>query len=276
MPTLAALQHFETHGGVSLVAVPLQQTHDGDLASHRSALRDTTALTNVAVHVAGFATDVGLVHLNVAVDSAAVLGLQREPQARQHEPRGLLGDVEGAAEFVAGDAVLAVDEQPKRGKPLLERQRAVFEDGAHFERELGAGMVPVALPDRRVVQVLDLRRAGTGALDDAIRPADRDHCVVAIQRVREPNDGFLQGLGLEGATAAGSAGRRPRRQCKGDFGYSNHEILKRTDVACRFKPSGSGAKLKTSCRSVCTTHGYTRERETRADNTERSGCDARM
>ena len=52
------------------------------------------------MHKATLAADVGFVGFNLAAHLPAVLGLQRETQARQHEPRGRLGNAEGAPEFV--------------------------------------------------------------------------------------------------------------------------------------------------------------------------------
>ena len=82
----------------------------------------------------------------VAAQLAAVLGLKRQTETREHEPRGLLGDAKRAGQFVAADAVLAVGEQPERGKPLLKADGGILKDGSDLERELRLWVLGVALP----------------------------------------------------------------------------------------------------------------------------------
>ena len=137
------------------------------------------------MHVAGLAADVGFVDFDIAADFPAVLRLQREPQPVEHEPCGLLSDVQRAAEFVAADAVLAVGEQPECGQPLLKRQRRVLEHGSDLQGELGAGVIAVALPDSRVRQVGHAVGPAARALDDTIGPADGEDRRVAVGVVRE-------------------------------------------------------------------------------------------
>ena len=57
----------------------------------------------------------------------------------EHEPRGLLSDFQIARDFVTADPVLAIDYQPHGDQPLVERERAVLENRADFNRELPDG-----------------------------------------------------------------------------------------------------------------------------------------
>ena len=193
---LATRDDFQPHLADTALAVTVEQTHDGNLARHRSALRDATAGTHGLVHVAGLAADVGFVNLDFTTELAAALGLQRETEPRQHEPRGLLGHVQRTRQFVAADAVLAVDEQPERGQPLLERDGRVLKDGSDLEGELRPGMLTVALPDAGLLEVGHAVRPTGRALHDAIRPPDRHDGFVSVLVVDEEQNGLLESFGL--------------------------------------------------------------------------------
>ena len=142
------------------VAVTLEQSHDGDLPDHRLRLRDAETLALGRVHVARLTADESFVGFDAAVQFPAVLGLKRQTQPRQHEPRGFLSDAKRTRQFVGANPVLAGSEQPERGQPLFKANRGVFEDGSDFERELRLGVFPVALVT-----------ALSGQIGDVIRPA---------------------------------------------------------------------------------------------------------
>ena len=72
--------------------MPLQHAHDGDLADRARPARADAARACVGVHVARLAADVGFVHFHVADSLPPVVVLHRQPNAVQHEPRGLLRD----------------------------------------------------------------------------------------------------------------------------------------------------------------------------------------
>ena len=129
----------------------------------------------------------------MSVHLPAVFALERQPKARQHKPRGLLGDTKGAGQFVAADAVLAVGEQPERGQPLLEADSGILEDGADLQRELGFGVLLVALPDTRRFEVGDLLGAAPRAADSAIGPPDGLNGLPAIVVIREEQNRFAEG-----------------------------------------------------------------------------------
>src|SRR5262249_44287802 len=154
---------------------------------------DATFLAGV--HVARFATDIGFVHFHVPVDLASVLGLQRETQARQHEPRGFLGYAKGARQFVAADAVLAVGEQPEGREPLLQTDGGVFEDGPDLEGELRAGMLRVALVAPLSLQIGDVVGPAGRAGYRAVGPPDSFDGLAAIAVIRKEQNRFAEGLG---------------------------------------------------------------------------------
>ena len=85
-------------------------------------------LRTAPVHVLQLAADESFIHLYPAAFIASqlgtkVFGLQGQPQTLQDEPCTLLSDTEIAGEFVAGDAVLAVHQEPQSGEPLGQGDR---------------------------------------------------------------------------------------------------------------------------------------------------------
>jgi hypothetical protein len=173
--------------------VALQQAHDGGLADHRVRRGELDATLLVGVHVAGLRADESLVDLDLTGQLAAVFALQRKAQTRQHEPRGLLGHFQGARQLVAADAVLAVDDEPQRREPLLQRERGILEHGPDLERELRPRVSFVAFPHARRFEVLHASRAAARALNRAARPPKRDDSVVAVLVVREEQNRLLKG-----------------------------------------------------------------------------------
>jgi hypothetical protein len=144
---------------------------------------------------ARFATDEGFVRFDFSVQLAAVLGLKRKPQTRQHEPRGFLGDTERARQFVTADAILAVGEQPERGKPLLKADSRILKDGSDLERELRPWVLFVALVAALLLKVGDVLRTAGRAGYRAIGPANRFDGLTAVGVVREKQNRFAEGFG---------------------------------------------------------------------------------
>jgi hypothetical protein len=126
-----------------VMTVPLQQSHDSGLARDRGAL--VRGLAGTLVHEASKPTDERLVNLNIALDLRKGLGLHRQPDAVEHEPRGLLGDPKGAVQLVATDPVLGIDQQPNGGQPLVQADRGILEDRAQLDAELL--LAALALPN---------------------------------------------------------------------------------------------------------------------------------
>ena len=80
----------------------------------------------------------------------------------QHVPRALLVDTKRPGEFVAGNAVVSVRDEPDHGQPFVEPQRRVLEDRALLERVLLTALTVLALPELagRQVGVLTTPAAG--------------------------------------------------------------------------------------------------------------------
>lgn len=61
-------------------------------------------------------------------------------QAVQHEPRGLLRDVQVLGECGAGDALGVIGDEPDGGKPRLQRQFGILENGADADRKIDVAL----------------------------------------------------------------------------------------------------------------------------------------
>ena len=122
------------------------------------------------------------------------LVLHRQPNALEHEPRGLLRDAEAPRNLMAADAVLGVGDDPDARQSLIQTKRRVLKDGAGLERELPLGVAGLALPTvpRRIE--IDRLTPALGAAD-AVRPAARNQVVAAVYRVGEVLNGVQQRLG---------------------------------------------------------------------------------
>jgi hypothetical protein len=178
-------------------ALALQHSHNNGLAfsSLHSAI-PTHALTLLSVHVSGFTADESFIDFNGRT-GATKLGeraaLQCEAKPMQHEPSGLLSNSDSLADFVAGDSVLAVNQHPQSGKPLIQTKRGIFKDGAKFYGELLVALF--ALPAFLSLEVVVLFVSASRALR-AIGPADRGYGVDADLLVGKVPNGLLESLWL--------------------------------------------------------------------------------
>ena len=156
------------HGAVRMVECRHRRfrssmPHDRPSCDRAPCLCCGIRLTLRLVHVPGLAADVRLAHFRLRHPSCRTLRrLHREPDARQHEPRGLLGHADGAVQFVAGNAVL-VHQQPHSGKPLVEAERAILEDRPGLDGELFPARL--ALPQSPRGDQRRVRTAALGARD---------------------------------------------------------------------------------------------------------------
>ena len=148
-------------------AAPLDHAEDGTLVDTAGS-RDLLS-ADVCVHVPRLTADEGLVHLDCTGELLEGPGLHGEPNAVEHEPRGLLSHAERAAEFVRGDAVLGVGDEPNGGEPLVEAERGVLEDRPDLDGDLL--LTALALPDSAGSQVGVLGPLAAGA-DGAVGPAE--------------------------------------------------------------------------------------------------------
>src|SRR4051812_31423282 len=110
-------------------------------------------------------------------------------------PRGLLRDADRPRHFVGADPVLAVGDHPDGDKPLIERKRAVLENGPDLGRELLASVLLSALPKATGREEANVLASASRAVD-AARPTKLNHMLEGYVRVCEVPDGFNEGAGF--------------------------------------------------------------------------------
>src|SRR5438093_1423423 len=182
--------------GANLPAT-LNESHGGSfIVLHASG---NAALLYAQVHVASFPSDVGFVYFDFAAIAtkfrAEEIILHCEPDAMQHKPCRLLDNPQITRNFVVADSVLAVGDQPHRGKPFVQADSGILHDSADFDGELALRVMARALPSAALGIEFHCIRATTGA-GDAFRPAPDCEVVHAVIRIREVDDCFLQALWL--------------------------------------------------------------------------------
>jgi len=179
------------------MAFALQHSHNDNFGFSVIAAFDSSALFDVLVHVAGFAADEGFVNFYffaVSTEFHKRLGLDSKPDAMEHEPCSLLSDSQSAVNLVRADAVLAANQQPDSGKPLLKGNRGVLKYGSNLQREFLLCMVAVAAIYAGLCQIGNFVRVTIRTADFAVRPANGNHEFAAVVVIAEMLDGLLQGL----------------------------------------------------------------------------------
>ena len=126
----------------------------------------------------------------------------------QHEPCGLLSDLERPMNLPRRDAVLAVGNQPHSGQPFAERNRAVLKDRADFDGELAFGMTGLALPHAALCHIRHVR-SSTSRARHSIRPSALYEVSDAIVEIAEIDDCGLECLGFHMLTISKVARIRP-------------------------------------------------------------------
>src|SRR5579862_2303628 len=89
------------------------------------------------------------------------------------------------------NAVLAVDDHPHCGKPLVQPDSGVLEDRASLERELPGGVLLAALPTVVLFEEQHIL-AAAARTHDAFRPASGDEVLAAVFRLGEVENRLLQ------------------------------------------------------------------------------------
>ena len=177
------------------VAAAFQHSHNDSLVLSAGSGNDS--LTLCLVHVAGLAANESLIDLNttVATQLAALLSLLSEPDSMEHEPSGFLSNSQRPMNLARTDTVLAIENHPHCGKPLIKANRRLLKDGTDLDRELPLSVPVAALPAQLVLEEADLIATTDGA-DNAVLPfGTAKHKVFqAVFRIREVQDRFLQGL----------------------------------------------------------------------------------
>ena len=173
-----------------------QHSHDGGFVFGAS-LSDS-ALTLIGMHEASSAADESFVYFNFAArtahfDERAILHC--ETDSVKHEPCALLSEAKSAANLVRTNTILTIRNHPNSDKPLVEGDCRILKDGSHFDRELFASMLSLALPQTARRDESYVFTAASGAFD-AMRPAALNHKLEAVVRIGEMLNSFLQGFGL--------------------------------------------------------------------------------
>ena len=146
------------------------------------------------MHVAGKPADEGFINFNFSAKlSAALLILQRQPNAVHHEPCGFLSDAKTFANFITTDSVLVIRNHPHCGEPLVKADGAILEDGPNLCGEFAPWVMRAAFPSAPRSIEADLDGA-TGWTGYTVRPALGNHLTQAVVRVGIVDDCFLQGL----------------------------------------------------------------------------------
>ena len=183
---------LNAHTGVTIRAVAFQEPHDGALVLAACAGDLGGAL--VGVHEARFSTDERFIGLDLASELVEGAALHGEPDAVQHEPCGLLGDMDPARDLIGTDPVLRVADQPHSREPLVEADRRILEDGPDLDGELLARVLPAARPHAASLdEGYGLTTAGRAG--HPVRPAQLDHEGERLVRVREVADRVHKGRG---------------------------------------------------------------------------------
>src|ERR1700677_1081934 len=94
-------------------------------------------------------------------------------------------------DFVTADAVFAIRDQPYCGKPFIQGNRAILEDGSNLDGELPLGVLRLAFPE-----------AASGDKTQVLRLASRAYCAIredatleelkAALRIGKVCDGLLE------------------------------------------------------------------------------------
>src|ERR1022692_710060 len=157
--------------------------------------------STVFVHVTGLAADEGFVNLNRCSGTADLCAeefvLHSQTNPLQHEPSRFLAHLHIACDLVGTDTVFAVGQHPRRGKPLVQRNRTILVDRPDLDRELALGMVTATLPSAPLrVELAYFFRPTTGTNDLAILPAPYRNVINTVIRIREVDNRFLKASGL--------------------------------------------------------------------------------
>lgn len=177
---------------VDLAGLAIQQADDQFLA--RSALPVIfTAFLSLCIKRASPPMKFHQLRLDCAefLNAAPLHGFA---DAMQHEPSGLLGDVQIARDFIATDSVLAIEYQRHGDEPLIKRERTILEDRTDLDRELATVMGLAALPQAARRQETYFLAAADRARD-AIGPAQFTEQAERAVRVGKVTDRFHQGMG---------------------------------------------------------------------------------
>src|SRR5665213_1139572 len=181
--------------GSADLAVTLKNSGDDGLAEIVKLAR---LVPLSLMHVSGLTADHGFVgfdFLTRATHLATILALLSKSDPMEHEPRRLLGNVQGPGNLATGNTVLAVVDKPHSRKPFIQTDGAVLEGGNDLDGELASRMPHAALPAQLILEEA-YRSAATSRADHAVFPlgATSYEVVKAVLGIREVKDCFLKAL----------------------------------------------------------------------------------
>src|SRR5919106_6199964 len=179
--------HFGSDSTVTIWAMSFQESQHGGFAYATTSLY--LSLTLVLVHEESLTAHESFINFYLTRHFVERFRLHRQADTVKHEPSGFLSDANHPVDFIGTDSVLGVGNHPDGSKPLIERNWAIFKDGAHLDGELPLFVLALALPDTASRNETDIYTA-TSRASYAIRPTEFDHEVKADIRVREVFDSF--------------------------------------------------------------------------------------
>jgi hypothetical protein len=147
----------------------------------------------VFVHEPRLAADERLINFDFAREQFKRTGAKRVPNPVEQVPCGFLCDAQIAGNLATADAVFAIDDQPRSGKPFVKLESRVLENRPDLDRELLFRVLRLALPQAARGQKPNLFAAARRA-DDTVRPTARYYVVKAVVAIGEVQDGFLEGV----------------------------------------------------------------------------------
>src|SRR6476646_870002 len=146
------------------------------------------------VHEAGLTPYVGFIYFDVPLKFSLCFLVQSQAKSLQHEPCCFLRDLESAVNFQTAHSVLAINQHPKSGHPLIERDWRVLHDGSNLEGELLFAVI--AKPDAASLNEGMFRTIAARASYFSIWPAQAYRVVKHALRIGKVNNRFLQCLWL--------------------------------------------------------------------------------
>src|SRR3954462_8098927 len=186
--TLSILKNLSSH-----FAATFQNSTNDDFVSAafwHSRLSHFGAL--LLVHEAGLTAYVGFIYFDVPLKFSLLFLVQSQAKSLQHEPCCFLRDFESAVNFQTAHTVLAIDQHPKSGHPLIERDWRVLHDGSNLEGELLFAVI--AEPDAASLNERMLRTIAARTRYFSIWPAQPYRVIEHALRIRKVNNRFLQCL----------------------------------------------------------------------------------
>src|SRR5262249_26325276 len=103
-------------------------------------------------------------------------------------------DSQCSVNLVRRDSILATNQQPHCGKPLLKGNRRILKHSADLEREFLLWVVAIAAIQAGLCKIGNFLRATLRTAHLAIKPANGDHEFAAIVIITEMLDCLLKSL----------------------------------------------------------------------------------